>query len=633
MIVIFISFLLTLGLFIPVQVGADIPSWEDASTGLPTDGTYFGVEFADINNDGNIDIVGASDGQGLRVFLGDGAGSWTDVAPPPASSGGYGDVALGDYDADDNLDIFVGSPGNSDSSPTGLHVFKGDGAGGFTEVDPAVTTLPTEGKWRGVDTGDVNNDGHLDLAATAGYHTTEGIHVYLGDGTGTFTDSSSGLPINEDRGSGVTLADFNDDGILDVAAGGTPGVSVYLGNIAMTGDMAWVESSSGLPSQRFTGVCSADVTGDDLPDLLLASYDAGSGVGLRVFKNNNDAASWTSISTNLPESGDYLDVSAGDFDLDGDMDLVSGGVYGTKGIRLYYGDGSGTWTEGAGSLPQTGERVGCDVGDFDSDGDSDLLFGRYNRDGLEVFRNTPASVGPPQILSTSPTNDAQNVPLNTEITITFNVMMDTTATEGAISMVPAISWSTTWSGSDSVLTLSPSQNLDESTQYTISISTDAESANDVNLASSYEFTFTTGSSIDTSPPIILSTTPSDNSKDVNLQATISITFSEPMDSSVADSAISISPSVTVTYSWDPTGEVLTLSFNKLPETTYTVTISSSARDLAGNQMGSQYSFSFTTESQESESEYDTSTLVLLLLPIFIVVFILIILLMRKRQQA
>jgi hypothetical protein len=371
-------------------------------------------------------------------------------------------------------------------------------------------------------------------------------------------------------------------------------------------------------------------------DLLLASYDAGSGVGLRVYRNNNNAASWSSISTNLPESGDYLDISRGDFDSDGNPDIVSGGVYGTKGIKLYYGDGTGVWTEDAGGLPSTGERVGCDVGDFNSDGNPDLLFGTYNEKGLEVFKNIPASETPPEVLSTSPVLDAQNVPLNAEITITFNVQMNTVVTESAISVNPPTSWSTTWTGSDSALTLSPTQNLNAETGYTLSISNEAESAYGVNLVSSYELSFTTGSSIDTTSPSVVSTTPIDNAQGVGVQSTVSITFSEPMDSAVAEIAISISPSVTTTSSWSSDGTVLSLSVNLKPETTYTVTVSGNARDLAGNQMEASYPFSFTTGSEQApsdnESDSDTAMIILIVMPIIVALIILVILLKGKKKS-
>lgn len=360
-------------------------SWSIKSTGLPTSGTYFGVTYADVDNDDDLDIIGASDGDGLRVFLGDGNGAWEAVPLHPATSGGFSDVCAGDFNDDGNLDIFAGSPGNDASTPKGIQVFRGDGSGGFVDVT-ALSSLPSTGNWRGVAVGDVNEDNHLDIAATSGWGSSNGIHVYTGDGTGRFTDDSSGLPGDQDRDSGVVLVDFNDDGNLDLAAGGAAGVSVYLGNGGNGGSMQWTEASSGLPDARFTGVDAADVDKDGSIDLVLSSYRAGSGHGLRVYKNVNDASSWTSISTGLPTSGDYLDVSAGDIDNDGDFDIVTAGSYGsTYGIHVFYGDGQGSWSEDSEGLPTTNQYVGNALGDVNGDGRPDMLFGRYRGGGLEVW--------------------------------------------------------------------------------------------------------------------------------------------------------------------------------------------------------------------------------------------------------
>ncbi|UCC93992.1 MAG: VCBS repeat-containing protein, partial [Thermoplasmata archaeon] len=190
--------------------------WTMASDGLPTSGTYFGVVFGDVNNDGKLDVVGASDGDGVRVFLGDGTGQWSAVSAHPATDGGYGDLVLGDYDKDGNLDIVAGSPGNGDGNPNGIHLWKGNGQGGFTERTSG-SGLPTNGNWRGVAIADVDGDGKMDIAGSNGYGTSEGIHVYLGDGTGKFTDQSTGLPGNQDRDSNVVLADFDNDDDLDLA--------------------------------------------------------------------------------------------------------------------------------------------------------------------------------------------------------------------------------------------------------------------------------------------------------------------------------------------------------------------------------------------------------------------------------
>ena len=264
--------------------------WHLSSTGLPANNNFYGVAFGDFNNDGFLDVVGAAESTGLKVYLGDGTGNWTAVAKQPANSGGFNDVRAGDMDNDGKMDIIAGT--------TGIKVYKGDGKGGFTDIT-AGSGLPTSNNWRGIALGDVNNDGNLDIASSSGWGSTGGIQVWTGDGAGKFKNNSSGLPNNQDRDSAVTLADFNSDGNLDLAAGGNLGVAVYFGNGGAGGAMSWTASGTGLPSSRFSGINATDFNNDGLPDLVLSAYNAGSGVGLRAYKNVNKGASWTSVSTGV----------------------------------------------------------------------------------------------------------------------------------------------------------------------------------------------------------------------------------------------------------------------------------------------------------------------------------------------
>jgi hypothetical protein len=368
--------------------GAGANRWERATSGLPGSGAYFGVKFADVNGDGDLDVVGASDGEGIRVFLGDGSGSWTAVPTHPATSGGYGDVSLGDVDGDGDVDIFAGSPGEGTGNPKGLHVFRGDGSGGFSEITSS-SNLPTNGRWRGVAEGDLNGDGNLDLAATNGYGDAQGIHAFIGDGQGGFVDQSSGLPVNSDRDSNVVIADFNKDGNLDLAAGGSAGVDVYLGNGGSGGAMSWTQSSSGLPDGRFSGLSVADVDDDGRKDLVVSAYGAGRGEGVRFYRNVDKGSSWKSISEGLPVEGDYIENSAADVTGDGHVDIVvSGGYAGTEGVHVYAGNGKGVWNRYSPGLPKEDYYMGIDLGDIDDDGDLDILVGkRTGGGGLEVYEN------------------------------------------------------------------------------------------------------------------------------------------------------------------------------------------------------------------------------------------------------
>jgi hypothetical protein len=117
--------------------------------------------------------------------------------------------AIGDVNCDGNVDIAVGGT---------VHV--GDGAGNWTQS--AVVDLADLSQL-----GDMNGDGWLDIVT----HSSEGLRLYLGDGTGSFAlDAGTGLPsgthvppgmtpqgsFDFDAAYGVELADLDGNGVLDI---------------------------------------------------------------------------------------------------------------------------------------------------------------------------------------------------------------------------------------------------------------------------------------------------------------------------------------------------------------------------------------------------------------------------------
>ena len=101
---------------------------------------------------------------------------------------------------------------------------------------------------------------------------------------------------------------------------------------------------------------------------------------------------------------------------------------------------------------------------------------------------------------------------------------------------------------------------------------------------------------DTTPPTIISVSPTGGATGVVITTTISATFSEAMNEASAKAAFSITPDVAGTFSWVWNTMTFTPDANLAYSTKYTVTIGTDAQDLAGNPMASAYSWSFTTES-------------------------------------
>jgi len=301
--------------------------WIDSSKGLP-DGFMGGggAEFADINKDGNLDlIVGTHCGVGVMAYFGDGKGNWTE-----ASNGLKGapeaedaiDVAIADFNEDGHLDIafspYIGYGG--------IVIFLGDSKGNWKKMQ--TTGLPASCSSRTIISADFNNDGHMDIAASVGggFNTRRADPVWLSDGKGNFVNGSIGIDILRNGGTwGVATGDFNGDGNLDLVFGGgtSPGLSikqalqVYLGN----GLGLWKQVELKQGATGYNGVAIADLDGDG--DLDIAGFAGRS--NLVVYRGDGrggfELMNVKGIKKlNLPSFG----IAAGDIDGDGFADIVGG---------------------------------------------------------------------------------------------------------------------------------------------------------------------------------------------------------------------------------------------------------------------------------------------------------------------
>lgn len=180
------------------------------------DGEPVRLVLVDFNKDGALDIaVNSPDSGKIQFYFGDGKGGF--VVPPLEVTGypkPFG-MAAGDFNGDSNPDLAFTFRNGRDVNGQ-VAVLLGDGQGGFTQSATFfVEQLPTS-----VQTGDMNNDGILDLVVAGAEPRNTGgnfVSTYLGDGAGHFT-----LKQDNNLGSGnlkgeIALGDFNEDGKLDVA--------------------------------------------------------------------------------------------------------------------------------------------------------------------------------------------------------------------------------------------------------------------------------------------------------------------------------------------------------------------------------------------------------------------------------
>jgi hypothetical protein len=238
----------------------------------------------------------------------------------------------------------------------------------------------------------------------------------------------------------------------------------------------------------------------------------------------------------------------------------------------------------------------------------------------------------PAISQGSPTGT--DVPVTTSITITFNESMDKTSVQEAFELTDGTTtWTVdngtvTWSGN--TMTFIPDDGLlDYDTQYTVTIGTGARDPADNAISSAYSWSFTTVPEPDTTAPTI--STVSHSGDDAEVTNKITITFSEAMNHSKVEDAISISPGMQIqSFSW--LGNTLTITFTEDLEadTNYTATIGTGAEDEAGNPLEAPYSWNFTPKEKEVEPSSDM-TMWLILIIIIVVVVLLLLMMMKKRK--
>ena len=217
------------------------------------------VAIGDVNGDGHADLVVANECQSngdcssgaVSVLLGNGDGTFQ--APVSYRSGGSEatSVAIGDVNGDGHADLVVANQCNSDCSSGAVSVLLGNGDGTFQ--------APVSYSSGGYDAlsvaiGDVNGDGHADLAVA----NWAGVSVLLGNGDGSFQAAiNTTIPVF--GFGGLALADFNGDGKLDVASGA--GDFLLLGNGDGTFQSPLILGSGG------AGVVAGDFNGDGRADL------------------------------------------------------------------------------------------------------------------------------------------------------------------------------------------------------------------------------------------------------------------------------------------------------------------------------------------------------------------------------
>jgi hypothetical protein len=209
----------------------------------------------------------------------------------------------------------------------------------------------------------------------------------------------------------------------------------------------------------------------------------------------------------------------------------------------------------------------------------------------------------PTVSFTVPASGDVDVPANQAIAATFSEAMNPltinktsfTLKKGKI-VVPG---TVTYAGTTALFT--PASALASSAVYTATITTKAKDLAGNGLASNFVWSFTTGAATDTTAPTVLSTVPFNTATDVPVSQTLAATFSEAMDhSTIGTSTFTLTgpgaTPVTGIVAYDTVSHVATFAPSSALtlNTAYTATITTGAKDLAGNPLDTDATWGFTT---------------------------------------
>ncbi|MEO0117936.1 MAG: FG-GAP-like repeat-containing protein [candidate division WOR-3 bacterium] len=351
------------------------------------------VAFGDYNNDGYEDLLL----NGSKLFKNDNGKRFSEVTKEAKIYGNNNGGLFADLDNDGYLDIVCIS-----NEKKGEKVFKNNGDGTFTDVSELAKIYddyPSEG----LGIGDINNDGLLDIYI-ANYEIWEE-HRYLPDflyknlGDFKFEDISekAGIRNVENKaGRGVNIGDYNDDGYLDI----------YVSNYRLCENFLWHNNKDltfenkahylGVAGEEREGYYGhtigsewADYDNDGDLDLITCNLAHPRYIQFSnrtmLYENKGNRFVDVRKKKGIKYEETHSDPAFGDIDNDGDLDLYITSVYENRRSFLYLND-KGKFKD---ITYLSGVRVfngwGCAFCDYDNDGDLDLVVGSGS--GVKFFRN------------------------------------------------------------------------------------------------------------------------------------------------------------------------------------------------------------------------------------------------------
>jgi hypothetical protein len=363
---------LTIILFVVFVFSSFSQTFTEIDAGLPS-GNLGAVTWGDYDNDGDLDIL--ITGFSFSRIYNNNNGVFTDINAglTPVYDGS---AEWWDYNNDSHLDILLTGNGFA-------LIYRNNGNGTFTDIQAGLLGF----EYSSSSIGDYDNDGDPDFIIIG--HNEEGSisTVYCNNGDDTFTDIQADIVPIYYYGSS-DWGDFDNDGDLDLLITGSSPLGTIL-KIYQNDSGSFTDINANITGIMYGEAKWGDYDSDGDPDIIMCGRNSSKSdtktdsMVAEIYRNDN--GSFTEITANITET-EGGSVNWGDFDNDGNLDIVVTGstISELATSTIYINNGDDTFTLSSSGLIGVYEsNAAC--GDYDNDGDLDLLITGYTSSDLSSF--------------------------------------------------------------------------------------------------------------------------------------------------------------------------------------------------------------------------------------------------------